>query len=233
MTMATAEPLFDRGDWWDEGARAFASLRSVTTFRLELLRRWLPQGFAGRTVVDLGCGGGLLAVPLAREGAHVVGLDLAAKALRAARAQQPERLLAAQADLQELPLAERSADVVLLADVLEHVDDPAAVVAQAARVLRPGGALFVNTIHRTLRSRLFAITLGEGLGFIPRGTHQWRKFVRPDELDTMARTAGLVRVRRAGEAPRLWATLRAGAVVLRPSKSLAVGYAALFQKVHR
>lgn len=233
MTMATAEPLFDRADWWDEGARAFASLRSVTTFRLELLRQWLPQGFAGRTVVDLGCGGGLLAVPLAREGAHVVGLDLAAKALRAAAAQQTERLLAAQADLQELPLAERSADVVLLADVLEHVDDPAAVVAQAARVLRPGGALFVNTIHRTLRSRVFAITLGEGLGFIPRGTHQWRKFVRPDELDAMARAAGLVRVQRAGEAPRLLATLRAGAVVLRPSKSLAVGYAALFQKIHR
>lgn len=233
MTMATAEPLFDRADWWDEGARAFASLRSVTTFRLELLRQWMPQGFAGRTVVDLGCGGGLLAVPLAREGAHVVGLDLAAKALRAAVAQQPERLLAAQADLQQLPLAERSADVVLLADVLEHVDDPAAVIAQAARVLRPGGALFVNTIHRTLRSRVFAITLGEGLGFIPRGTHQWRKFVRPDELDTMARAAGLVRVQRAGEAPRLLATLKAGAVVLRPSKSLAVGYAALFQKVHR
>lgn len=233
MTMATAEPLFDRADWWDEGARAFASLRSVTTFRLELLRQWMPQGFAGRTVVDLGCGGGLLAVPLAREGAHVIGLDLAAKALRAARAQQPERLLAAQADLAALPLAERSADVVLLADVLEHVDDPAAVVAQAAKVLRPGGALFVNTIHRTLRSRLFAITLGEGLGFIPRGTHQWRQFVRPDELDAMARAAGLVRVQRAGEAPRLLATLRAGAVVLRPSKSLAVGYAALFQKIHR
>ena len=233
MTMATAEPLFDRADWWDEGARAFASLRSVTTFRLELLRQWLPQGFAGRTVVDLGCGGGLLAVPLARAGAHVVGLDLAPKALRAAAAQQSERLLAAQADLAELPLAERSADLVLLADVLEHVDDPAAVVAQAARVLRPGGALFVNTIHRTLRSRVFAITLGEGLGFIPRGTHQWRKFVRPDELDAMAGTVGLQRVQRAGEAPRLLATLKAGAVVLRPSKSLAVGYAALFQKVHR
>ena len=197
MTMATAEPLFDRADWWDEGARAFASLRSVTTFRLKLLRQWLPQGFAGRTVVDLGCGGGLLAVPLARAGAHVVGLDLAPKALRAAAAQQSERLLAAQADLAELPLAERSADLVLLADVLEHVDDPAAVVAAAAKVLRPGGALFVNTIHRTLRSRLFAITLGEGLGFIPRGTHQWRLFVRPDELDAMARAAGLVRVQRA------------------------------------
>lgn len=231
--MAIAEPLFDRGDWWDEGARAFASLRSVTTFRLELLQQWLPHGFAGRTVVDLGCGGGLLSVPLARAGAHVLGLDLAGKALRAAKAQQRERLQTAMADLAALPLADGSADVVLLADVLEHVDDPAAVVAAAAKVLRPGGALFVNTIHRTLRSRLFAITLGEGLGFIPRGTHQWRLFVRPDELDAMARAAGLVRVQRAGEAPRLLATLRAGAVVLRPSKSLAVGYAALFQKIHR
>lgn len=229
----TAEPLFDRAGWWEPCDRAFASLRAVSAFRLDLLRQWLGDDWRGRAVVDLGCGGGLLAVPLAREGAHVVGLDLAPKALRAAAAQQSERLLAAQADLAELPLAERSADVVLLADVLEHVDDPAAVVAQAARVLRPGGALFVNTIHRTLRSRVFAITLGEGLGFIPRGTHQWRKFVRPDELDAMARTAGLQRVQRAGEAPRLLATLKAGAVVLRASKSLAVGYAVLFQKVNR
>ena len=228
-----AEPLFDRGDWWDEGSREFASLRSVTKFRLELLQQWLPNGFAGRTVVDLGCGGGLLAVPLARAGARVLGIDLATRALCAATAQQCSGLQALQGDLGAVPIADRCADLVLLADVIEHVDDPARVMAEAARILRPGGALFVNTIHRTLRSRLFAITLGEGLGFIPRGTHQWHKFVRPDELDRMAAMAGCARVRRSGEAPRLWATLRQRAVVLRPSRSLAVGYAALYQKTNR
>ena len=100
----TAEPLFDRAGWWEPCDRAFASLRAVSAFRLDLLRQWLGDDWRGRAVVDLGCGGGLLAVPLAREGAHVVGLDLAPKALRAAAAQQSERLLAAQADLAELPL---------------------------------------------------------------------------------------------------------------------------------
>jgi len=222
--------LFDRDGWWDPKCRAFASLRSVSAFRLELLRRWWPGSWQGRTVVDLGCGGGLLAVPLAEAGARVVGVDLARRALQEARRRQVPAFLPLVGDLACVPVAPASADLVLLADVLEHVDHPAAAVSEAARLLRPGGLLFVNTIDRTVRSRLFAIVLGEGLGFIPRGTHVWQRFVRPDELEAMAATAGLVRRQRTGEAPRLLRTVSARAVVLRESRTLAVGYAALYGK---
>lgn len=224
------DQLFDRDGWWDPHCRAFASLRSVSAFRLGLLRRWLGTQWQGRTVVDLGCGGGLLAVPLAAAGALVVGVDLARRALQEVLRRDVPALLPLVADLVSVPLAPDCADVVLLADVLEHVADPAAAVAEAARLLRPGGSLFVNTIHRTLRSRLFAIVLGEGLGFIPRGTHVWRRFVRPDELEAMAAAGGLVCRQRTGEAPRLWRSVASGAVVLRESRSLAVGYAALYGK---
>jgi 2-polyprenyl-6-hydroxyphenyl methylase/3-demethylubiquinone-9 3-methyltransferase len=228
--VSEAGPLFDRDGWWDPACRAFASLRSVSAFRLGLLQRWLPGAWHVRTVVDLGCGGGLLAVPLAEAGARVVGVDLARRALQEARRRQAGAFLPLVADLTCVPVAAACADLVLLADVLEHVAHPAAAVGEAARLLRPGGLLFVNTIHRTLRSRLFAIVLGEGLGFIPRGTHVWRQFVRPDELDAMAAAVGLVRRQRTGEVPRLLRTISAGAVVLRESRTLAVGYAALYGK---
>jgi 2-polyprenyl-6-hydroxyphenyl methylase/3-demethylubiquinone-9 3-methyltransferase len=232
MKVTAAEPLFDRGGWWDESQRDFASLRSVTAFRLELLRRWLPDGCTGRTVVDLGCGAGLLAVPLAGEGARVVGVDLARRALAAGR-EQSDRWLPVAGDLSAAPLANACADAVLLADVVEHLADPAAAVREAARLLRAGGHLFVNTIHRTVRSRLLAITLGEGLGFVPRGTHRWSSFVTPAELDAMAAAEGLALVARTGEAPRLLRTLAARAVVLRESRSLAVGYASLYRRIPR
>ena len=230
MTVAAASPLFDRDGWWDPTCREFASLRAVSAFRLGLLRRWLPGAWAGRTVVDLGCGAGLLGIPLAEAGARVVGVDLARQALEAGRRRGTTTFLPLAGDLVRAPVRSEGADVVLLADVLEHLDDPRTAVSEAARLLRPGGALFVNTIARTLRARLLAITLGEGLGFIPRGTHQWRLFVTPGELDAMAAGAGLVRVERTGEAPRLWRTMANRAVALRESRSLAVGYAALYER---
>lgn len=230
MTVApVADPLFDRDGWWDPACRAFASLRAVSAFRLQLLQRWLPQAGRG-LVVDLGCGGGLLAVPLARAGATVVGVDVSHRALAAARAQGARNLHGAVADLHQVPVADGVADLVLLADVLEHVSDPARVVAAAARVLAPGGHLFVNTISRTLRSRLLAIGVAEGLGLVSRGTHQWSAFVRPDELAAMAAAAGLQRVQQTGEAPALWRTVRHWRIELRESTSLALGYAALFAK---
>lgn len=226
----SAEPLFDRTGWWDADCREFASLRSITTFRLGLLRQWLPEDLVGRRIVDLGCGGGLLAVPLAERGAVVLGIDLAATALRAARARGVAGFRAVVGDLGAVPVAPGTADVVLLADVLEHVPAPERVVEQAADLLKPGGLLFVNTIARTVRSRLFAIALGEGLGYVPRGTHRWADFVTPEELDAAARAAGLALERRTGEAPRLLATLRSGAIQLRETRSLAVGYAALYRR---
>lgn len=232
-TLAVEEPLFDRDGWWHPQSKAFASLRSVSTFRLELLQEWVGPDWAGRTVVDLGCGGGLLAIPLVRHGARVVGVDLAQRALRSARRELAAGWLAVVGALEAPPVQPGSADVVLLADVLEHVDDPAAVVARAAALLRPGGRLFVNTIARTTRSKWLAIRLAEGLGYVPRGTHRWEQFVAPAELQAMAASAGLTQLQQVGEAPRLLATVWKGAVVLRRSASLAVGYAMLFGKETR
>jgi len=227
---AAHDPLYDHDGWWDPGCRGFASLRSISTFRLDLLRRWLPGPWRDRTVVDLGCGGGLLAVPLAADGARVVGVDLARRALLAG-ARRGERLFQpVGGDILQPPVADACADLVLLADVLEHVDDPRTVVAAAAALVRPGGHLFINTIHRTARARLLAITLAEGLGFVPRGTHLWRRFVAPAELERFAGAAGLQLVRQVGEVPRLFATLRRGAIALRESDSLAVAYGALYRR---
>jgi 2-polyprenyl-6-hydroxyphenyl methylase / 3-demethylubiquinone-9 3-methyltransferase len=225
-----AEVLYDRADWWQPESRAFASLRSVGAFRLDLLRQWLGADWRGRVVVDLGCGGGFLAVPLAELGARVVGVDLAPVALRAARERSALRFAPVVGDLGEPPLRDGSADVVLLSDVLEHVTAPAAAVAAAGALLRPGGHQFANTIARTTRSRWLAIRLAEGLGFVPRGTHRWELFVQPDELQAMASAAGLRRVASTGEAPRWLATLRQRAIVLRASDSMALGYAMLFVK---
>lgn len=230
MTAAVPSPLFDCDGWWDEDCRAFASLRALSAFRLRLLQTWLGASLRSATIVDLGCGGGLLAVPLADEGAQVIGIDLGARALAAARARGGPRLLAVRADLAAPPVGSGIADVVLLADVLEHVQEPAAAVREAVRLLRRGGHLFVNTINRTLRSWLLAIVLAEGLGFVPRGTHRWRDFIGPGELHAMAAAAGCVQERCIGERPCLLATLRRGHVVVRGARSLAVGYAALYRK---
>lgn len=228
---ATVPQLFDRDGWWDERCAAFRSLRAVTAFRLQLLERWFPNGFAGLRVVDLGCGGGLLTVPLAAAGARVLGVDLGERALRDGARRGAAGAQFAVGDLLRPPVAAGGADLVLLADVLEHVGDPAAAVAVAARLLREGGHLFVNTIARTWRSRLLAIVLAEGLGFVPRGTHRWSAFVQPDELDDSAARVGLERQERIGERALVWRSLRQRAVVLEPAAGLHVGYAALYRRV--
>jgi 2-polyprenyl-6-hydroxyphenyl methylase/3-demethylubiquinone-9 3-methyltransferase len=223
-------PFTARG-WWDPADRTYASLRAVNEVRLQILRGWLAElGAAARVVADLGCGGGLMAVPLAQAGARVLGVDRSRPALAAAAAQRQRGAAFVAGDVAAAPLRAAGADLVLLCDVLEHVADPAAAVAEAARLLRPDGLLFVNTINRTLRARLLAVVLAEGLRLIPRGTHDPARFVRPAELAAMTRSAGLRAERWRGERPRLWASLRARAVRVRPGRSLAVGYCALFRK---
>jgi 2-polyprenyl-6-hydroxyphenyl methylase/3-demethylubiquinone-9 3-methyltransferase len=229
MTSARPEAapdVFAQPGWWDRESRAFASLRAVNELRLRLLHQWLGNWLhaAPRTVLDLGCGGGLMAVPLAKAGAIVLGIDTSLPALREARAQGCRRAAFVRGDLGSLPVPPQSADLVLLCDVLEHVDDPAAVLQKAATLLRPGGRMFVNTINRTLRARLLAVTLAEGLGLIPRGTHDPRRFVRPQEVATAAVRAGLRVDRWFGERPALLASLRRGVVCVREGSSLAVGY---------
>jgi 2-polyprenyl-6-hydroxyphenyl methylase/3-demethylubiquinone-9 3-methyltransferase len=199
-------------EWWDPASRHFRSLRSVNEARLGLLLEWLggPSALRGATVVDLGCGGGFLAEPLAKLGARVIGCDLSGASLRAGRAHAQDgaaTIIYAQADLRRAPMRDRCADLVLLADTIEHVEQPQAALAEAARLLKPGGRLYVNTISRTRRARFLAVTVAEGLGLLPKGTHDPRLFIKPGELVEMARGVGLDPVHLRGERLRLLKTV--------------------------
>ena len=151
---------------------------------------------AGRRVVDVGCGGGLLSESLARAGAQVTGIDLAPGMVEVARLHAAESGLAIDyrvASAEELAQAVPGQfDVVTCMEMLEHVPDPAAMTATLARLLAPGGALFVSTLNRNLKSFLLAIVGAEYiLRLIPRGTHEYERLIRPAELARWARAAGL------------------------------------------
>jgi 2-polyprenyl-6-hydroxyphenyl methylase / 3-demethylubiquinone-9 3-methyltransferase len=151
---------------------------------------------AQQRVLDVGCGGGLLAEALARAGAEVTGIDLAPGMIEVARlhtAQSGLRIDYRVAAAEELARATPQAfDVVTCMEMLEHVPEPAAMTATLARLVRPGGAVFVSTVNRNLRSFLLAIVAAEYiLNLIPRGTHEYERLIRPAELARWARTAGL------------------------------------------
>ncbi len=188
-------------DWWDPKGSS-AMLHRLNPPRLRYIREaadahWStdPAGFtplAGRTALDLGCGAGLLCEPLARLGASVTGIDAA-----------PENIVAAEAHaaLSGLPITYRAGsipaiggqrfDLVTSLEVIEHVDDPAAFVRGLAGALAEGGLMILSTPNRTPLSRLAMITVAEGTGRIPRGTHDWNKFLTPAELTDLLIAAGL------------------------------------------
>jgi 2-polyprenyl-6-hydroxyphenyl methylase/3-demethylubiquinone-9 3-methyltransferase len=230
MPTANDLDLYERHahEWWDTSAHAFRSLHATTEFRSAIVAEWLGAHLRGAVVLDLGCGGGLMSEPLVRAGARVFGCDIGRRSVAAATA----RLGAcfAQADLRHVPFASACADVAVLADVIEHVREVERAVAEAARVLRPGGWLYVNTINRTRRARWLAVTLAEGVGLVPRGTHDADMFVTPDELTRAAELAGLRRERIQGESVALLRTVSRWAVTLRKSDDLSVSYSALFRK---
>ncbi|HXW75595.1 MAG TPA: bifunctional 2-polyprenyl-6-hydroxyphenol methylase/3-demethylubiquinol 3-O-methyltransferase UbiG [Steroidobacteraceae bacterium] len=158
---------------------------------------------AGGSVLDVGCGGGLLAEALAREGAAVTAIDLAPGMIEVARLHAAEsglRIDYRVAGTEELARAmPQRFDVVTCMEMLEHVPEPAAVIATLARLLRPGGAAFVSTLNRNLRSFLLAIVGAEYLfGLIPRGTHEYERLIRPAELARWGRAAGLTLRELAG-----------------------------------
>jgi 2-polyprenyl-6-hydroxyphenyl methylase/3-demethylubiquinone-9 3-methyltransferase len=147
---------------------------------------------AGKTALDVGCGAGLLAEPLARMGARVTGLDAAPENVGAARAHAAAMGLDMDyvaGGIEDLP--GRRFDLVTSMEVIEHVSNPAAFVAGLADALAPGGLMILSTPNRTALSRLAMITLGEGTGAIPRGTHDWSQFLTPDELTALLEGVGL------------------------------------------
>jgi 2-polyprenyl-6-hydroxyphenyl methylase/3-demethylubiquinone-9 3-methyltransferase len=190
--------------WWDPAGK-FAVLHKFNPVRLAYIREqaaaWLGleplalRPFKGRRLLDIGCGGGLLSEPMARLGADVVGIDPAERNILTARVHAAESELAIDyrvATAEELAAAGETFDIILNMEVVEHVRDPGRFLAECARMLRPGGVLIVATINRTFRSFALAIIGAEYvLGWLPKGTHQWEKFVTPEELATWLEAAGL------------------------------------------
>ena len=180
--------------WWDTESE-FRPLHQINPLRLD----WILNqcSLSGQSALDIGCGGGILSDAMARKGADVLGIDLASKALKVAQlhaleAQTPNvsyREVSAEALAAEQP---GSFDVVTCMEMLEHVPDPASVVQACADLVKPGGWVFFSTINRNPKSFLFAIVGAEYvLNLLPRGTHEYAKFIRPSELAQFARKAGL------------------------------------------
>ncbi len=190
--IAKFEALASR--WWDPESE-FKPLHDINPLRLEYIERQ-AGGLAGKTVLDVGCGGGILAESMAARGAKVTGIDLGEAPLAVARLHALEsgvdvdyRQVAAETLAETQPAA---FDVVTCMEMLEHVPDPAATVAACARLVKPGGTVVFSTINRNPKSFLFAIIGAEYvLRLLPRGTHEYARFIRPSELDRWARHAGL------------------------------------------
>lgn len=188
-------------DWWDPKGSS-AMLHRLNPVRLGYLREGIDRHWrvdegerrplAGRTALDVGCGAGLLCEPLARLGAAVTGLDAAPENISVARLHAERQGLAIdyRAGGVEALAGERY-DLVTAMEVVEHVSDPAAFVRGLAGALAPDGLMVLSTPNRTALSRLAMITIGEGLGRIPKGTHDWSKFLTPPELTALLEDAGL------------------------------------------
>jgi len=180
--------------WWDTESE-FRPLHQINPLRLAWIDDIVP--LAGKRVLDIGCGGGILADAMARKGAEVLGIDLASKALKVAQLHALEaqtqgvsyREVSAEALAVEKP---ESFDVVTCMEMLEHVPDPSSVVRACATLVKPGGHVFFSTINRNAKAFVFAIVGAEYiLNLLPRGTHEFAKFIKPSELAAYARAAGL------------------------------------------
>ena len=179
--------------WWDTNSE-FKPLHEINPLRLGYIDR--QAGLHGKRVLDVGCGGGILSESMSERGADVTGIDLGEKALKVAQLHQLEsgvkvdyRLVAVEVLAAEQPA---SFDVVTCMEMLEHVPDPAAVIQACAKLVKPGGSVFFSTINRNPKAYLFAVLGAEYiLNMLPRGTHDYEKFIKPSELSQWARDAGL------------------------------------------
>ena len=180
--------------WWDKESE-FRPLHQINPLRLDWIQNLVP--LQGLRVLDVGCGGGILADAMARQGANVLGIDLASKALKVAQLHALEaqtegvqyREISAENLAAEQP---GSFDVVTCMEMLEHVPDPSLVVKACATLVKPGGHVFFSTINRNAKAFLFAIVGAEYvLNLLPRGTHEYAKLIKPSELAAHCRSASL------------------------------------------
>ncbi len=192
------------GEWWDPDGK-FASLHLLNPCRLDYINSQIeiefdrdlrrPTPFADLAILDIGCGGGLLSEPMARLGADVTGIDASARNIEVAEAHCSDTGLDISyisGNAEGLRNQEARFDVVLALEVIEHVPDQPAFVELCGDLLKPGGLLICSTISRTTKSFALAIIGAEYvLNWLPRGTHDWNRFVKPDELAGHATTAGL------------------------------------------
>lgn len=215
------------GRWWDPNSE-FKPLHDINPLRLDYIDRLAP--LANRHVIDIGCGGGLLTEGMATRGAQVIGIDMGNAPLSVARLHQHESGL--DIDYQQATAEQMAAgqagnfDTVTCMEMLEHVPDPAATIAACAQLIRDDGRVFLSTINRNPKAYLFAIVGAEYLlRLLPRGTHDYAKFIRPSEMETWAREAGLQLVDLTGLSYNpLTQEYRLGTDV-------SVNYLACFQKV--
>lgn len=179
--------------WWDRNSE-FKPLHDLNPLRLDFIDR--IAALPGKRVVDIGCGGGILSEAMAARGAEVTGIDLNEKALKVARLHKLEsgvrvdyQLIAAEAFADAHPA---EYDAVTCLEMLEHVPDPASVVRACGKLVKPGGHVFFSTLNRNPKSYLMAVIGAEYvLGMLPRGTHDYAKFIKPSELGRFCRAAGL------------------------------------------
>jgi 2-polyprenyl-6-hydroxyphenyl methylase/3-demethylubiquinone-9 3-methyltransferase len=181
--------------WWDPESELTGPLHRMNPLRLDWIER-VAGGLAGKRVLDVGCGGGILSEGMALRGAAVTGIDLADKALGVARLHGLEsgvaveyRLVSVESLAQQSPSA---FDAVTCMEMLEHVPAPASALAACGRLVRPGGVVAISTINRNVKAYLLAVLGAEYvLGLLPRGTHDYAKFITPAEAASYARTSGL------------------------------------------
>lgn len=179
--------------WWDPNSE-FKPLHDINPLRLD----WIDQalGFAGKRILDVGCGGGLLSEGMAVRGANVTGIDLSEKPLSVAKLHLLEsgqkvdyRKISVEQLADEMPGA---FDAVTCLEMLEHVPNPSSVIAACARLVKPGGQVFLSTLNRNPKSYLFAVIGAEYvMNMLPRGTHDYAKFIKPSELARWTNLAGL------------------------------------------
>ena len=187
-------------DWWDPKG-ASAMLHKLNPVRLGYIRDWIDQHWsldehsrrplAGKTALDVGCGAGLLAEPLARLGAKVTAIDAAPELIEAAKAHAAGAGLGIDYRAIGVEALDGQFDLVTSMEVIEHVADPQEFVQALSKRLAPGGLLILSTPNRTAWSKLLTITLAEGLGQIPKGTHDFDKFIDPDTMRGLLAQAGL------------------------------------------